>query len=961
MKFKSYIVFIVFLGLSVGVHGQTTFNATSTYTTGPAETCVRVQVWGAGGGGAGNAQNTDGGGAGGGGGYSESYITVLPSTVYTVTVGVGGAGGVGSNDGGNGGVSWFSTIATIRANGGTGGTAPSNNGMNGGPGGAGGVIGIGSITFTGGNGGNGADAGAGRGGGGGSSAGTAANGANGGNGTGGGAGAPGAGATAPAGGGNGGNGGNTSANGANGTAPGGGGGGSGELANGGNGANGRVIVTPSALACPTGTSIAPAATQSICSGLPTNLLTATSSSGVGCPAAVQYQWYSSLVNSNTIGTGTAIAGATSSTYLPPNLIVGTLYYFCVAYAPSCGQLSTTQVLASNVVQVTILTGPSTPNAGANQSLCLGASTTMAANVPAVGTGAWTIVSGPNVLLSQLASTTSATSAFTPAGGLGSYVLRWTVSNACGSLFDDVVINVSCGGACPPCSYLHPAGIGIAGEKVGACEVADCGPSVYTDDGGAGGNYSNNIGSGLGQNAVYRVFCPSIAGNCSRVTFNSFNTFNNLDVLFVRNGPTEYSPNFTGFPNSPCGYFGNPSWDNGLWGNLNGVTPFSFTSTHPSGCLTFAFVTSAVNTAAGWSATISCTPCAGGPTGIANSDCINATPVCSNIAIPSNSTGPGIVAEGCNGTACPAGGENHSNWYRFTPSVGGTLNITITPQTITDDYDFAVFGPNVSCGALGAPIRCSDSGATGVTGAIGTPPGDPSTTTEDVTGDKFVNLLNVNAGDTYYLMIDEWTPTGLGYTVSFSGTAVLDCVVLPIELVDFTATYNPEFHGADLYWKTNSEYNNDYFTLERSTDAIHYDAVAKVAGAGTTNHPTEYFAFDPEVGVGVTYYRLKQTDFDGNFKYSEIKSINVLEDENDQLTLFPNPTTAKTEVVFNTYQAGAGILTVTDARGIVLMNAQVDCISGANRFEIDLSDVKQGMYFVTVTTSAKSYTGKLFRN
>jgi hypothetical protein len=63
-------------------------------------------------------------------------------------------------------------------------------------------------------------------------------------------------------------------------------------------------------------------------------------------------------------------------------------------------------------------------------------------------------------------------------------------------------------------YTHPT-VGIQSEFVGSCLVADCGPVSYYDNVGPGGDYSNNI------NFIYRVFCPSVAGNCMRVTFNSF--------------------------------------------------------------------------------------------------------------------------------------------------------------------------------------------------------------------------------------------------------------------------------------------------------------------------------------------------------------------------------------------------------------------------------------------------------
>jgi hypothetical protein len=210
------------------------------------------------------------------------------------------------------------------------------------------------------------------------------------------------------------------------------------------------------------------------------------------------------------------------------------------------------------------------------------------------------------------------------------------------------------------------------------------------------------------------------------------------------------------------------------------------------------------------------------------------------------------------------------------------------------------------------------------------------------------------------MVDEWTPTGLGFTLSFGGTASLDCVVLPIELADFTSSYNKEEKGADIYWKTDSQRDNDYFTIEKSTDGQNFKDIASVDGAGTTNMPTEYFAFDPQIELGVTYYRLKQTDFNGEYKYSILRSINVLPDVNDVLTLFPNPTNGKTEVIFNTYQNEISYMTVTDSKGFILLNKEIECKAGGNITEIDLTDNAHGIYFVTITTANKVYSSKLIK-
>tara|TARA_Y100000385_G_C13098824_1_gene643094 strand:+ start:591 stop:2126 length:1536 start_codon:yes stop_codon:yes gene_type:complete len=486
-------------------------------------------------------------------------------------------------------------------------------------------------------------------------------------------------------------------------------------------------------------------------------------------------------------------------------------------------------------------------------------------------------------------------------------------------------------------YTHPTTF-IQNEYVGACLVSTC-AATYTDNGG-GGNYSNSI------NNIYRVFCPNAAGNCMRVTFNSFNTESGYDWLNVKNGPTQNSVNFTTGPANISGeIMGTPA------------TPFSYTSSDASGCLTFRFRSDFSVTRPGWTATLACVPCAGGPNGTDNNDCMNLTPICSSASINSASLGPGIVAEGCTGSSCPAGGENHTNWYSFTAQTTGTFNMMLTPNVGTGDYDFAIYGPNVTCGALGTPIRCTDSGSTGTTGLTGT----AFDNIEDVTGDKYLATMNITAGDSYIVVIDEWSPNSAGgYSLAFNGTASLDCTILPVELSEFGAEYVPDEDIVDLFWTTESERENDYFLVERSLDGIDYKAIGTVKGQSTTQMETNYYAMDSDPSIGVNYYRLKQFDTNGDHTYSEVKSVNLLDDHYDILSVVPNPTTGISQLSFNCYEKGESVITIYDGSGKIVQSIVLGCKAGANHFNIDLSSQDDGIYMITLNTNYKSYSHRIMK-
>ncbi|MCK6650293.1 MAG: DUF2341 domain-containing protein, partial [Bacteroidia bacterium] len=91
--------------------------------------------------------------------------------------------------------------------------------------------------------------------------------------------------------------------------------------------------------------------------------------------------------------------------------------------------------------------------------------------------------------------------------------------------------------------------------------------------------------------------------------------------------------------------------------------------------------------------------------------------------------------------------------------------------------------------------------------------------------------------------------------------------LPIELLSFTAQYVGE--NVKLRWETSSEHNNDYFTIERSADGTNFSDIGTVNGAGNSSVHQNYQFIDHDPYEAITYYRLKQTDFDGAFSRSHI--------------------------------------------------------------------------------------------
>ena len=122
-----------------------------------------------------------------------------------------------------------------------------------------------------------------------------------------------------------------------------------------------------------------------------------------------------------------------------------------------------------------------------------------------------------------------------------------------------------------------------------------------------------------------------------------------------------------------------------------------------------------------------------------------------------------------------------------------------------------------------------------------------------------------------------------------------CTVLPVELLNFSAVLKNN-NQVMLTWQTASEINNDFFTVERSEDAVNWDEIEKLTGAGHSKSLLNYTFRDEPPYTEMVYYRLKQTDFDGKFSYSGIQSVTMDLNKNLQPGIYPNPTAREVTIV-----------------------------------------------------------------
>ncbi len=187
----------------------------------------------------------------------------------------------------------------------------------------------------------------------------------------------------------------------------------------------------------------------------------------------------------------------------------------------------------------------------------------------------------------------------------------------------------------------------------------------------------------------------------------------------------------------------------------------------------------------------------------------------------------------------------------------------------------------------------------------------------------------------------------------------DPFVLSVEVLSFNAELTDN-NDVKLKWTTASETNNDYFTIERSSNAIDFDFMTKVQGSGNTNKEINYTSFDAEPLNGISYYRLSQTDFDGT---SKISGTTTIEFVNLDIALDISKWSINNGTLNIDFKSGNKeklILSVFNSTGqLVYLNEIKNISTLLNNYSVDLSSLNQGIYFLRLNNSKDVATLKFY--
>ena len=270
----------------------------------------------------------------------------------------------------------------------------------------------------------------------------------------------------------------------------------------------------------------------------------------------------------------------------------------------------------------------------------------------------------------------------------------------------------------------------------------------------------------------------------------------------------------------------------------------------------------------------------------------------------------------------AGNTGIERYFMITPTTNTSLGITMKFEYFAEELNGQTSDDDMYL------WRSTDNGSTWM--------GQPSNWTDDT--DDYLTLTNIDA-------FSWWTASRLSSDA------------LPVELLTFNATLNNDV--VELVWETAVEIDNDYFTIERSADGIEWQDIMEVAGAGNSTDINNYFELDFSPLDGKSFYRLKQTDYNGESKYSNIVPIMKGNENGNDLELFPNPSDGNHFFVgVNGFEGEDVLIVLRDINGREIYS-KLKMANDNNLQPIDLDNrLATGTYLIIASSDQSLVSKKL---
>ena len=231
---------------------------------------------------------------------------------------------------------------------------------------------------------------------------------------------------------------------------------------------------------------------------------------------------------------------------------------------------------------------------------------------------------------------------------------------------------------------------------------------------------------------------------------------------------------------------------------------------------------------------------------------------------------------------------------------------------------------------------------------------PSAATIINAGSATATITNMQANSSYSFQL---TVTDV---VGASGSAITGVTVmgaLPVEFSYVKAQKTSD--GNLLQWGTASEQNSSYFIIERSEDGKKFSAAGNVTAAGNSSSAKDYTYTDTKTTAGNTYYRLKEVDKDGKFKYSQVVLVSN-NNRNTGVQMFPNPVQDNLDIIVNNEIKGNGRIAIYELTGRVLREQAIEKNDRVLDAVVNMNNLAAGLYVVEVKIGEYKITQRVMK-
>lgn len=213
-----------------------------------------------------------------------------------------------------------------------------------------------------------------------------------------------------------------------------------------------------------------------------------------------------------------------------------------------------------------------------------------------------------------------------------------------------------------------------------------------------------------------------------------------------------------------------------------------------------------------------------------------------------------------------------------------------------------------------------------------------------------NLSGLTIGSRYILIVEGDKNTNSEFYIDLSSGGSAGCSPLPISLLDFSGEIQD--NKIELNWTTLSERENDYYTIYRSQDAVNWEEITQIDGAGNASDKRNYSIIDQNPLTGVSYYKLKQTDFNGDFEEFDPISIQF-EGKKNEMYVFPNPSSTGFKLRIQLDQNEEAVFQIQDLNGKIILEETHKLSIGENLVSLESKDLNPGVYFLQSKLGNKS--------